>query len=163
MRSAPLVLSAIGCCYGFAAPPAVAEEPAGLAGVWSLQTFVSEDVESKERQAVFGSHPNGYLVLTPSGRLFAILTAEQRAPPLTDADRISAFGSMVAYSGKYHVDGTTFTTKVDIAWNQEWVGTDQVRHYRIEGDTLYIETVPQPNASYGGRTMRFFLSWEREN
>jgi hypothetical protein len=145
--------------------PAVAEVPAALAGVWRLKTFVSEDVQSGERKTVFGRRPNGCLVLTPSGRLFAILTARRRVAtaPLTDADRIAAYDSIIAYSGTYHVEGTTFTTTVDIAWNEGWVGTDQVRHYRIEGNTLYIETLPAPNVDHGGRTMRFLLSWQREN
>jgi hypothetical protein len=130
--------------------PAVGEVPTGLVGVWRLKTFVSEDVQSGERKTVFGSRPNGCLVLTPSGRVFAILTAR-------DAD------SIIAYSGTYHVEGAIFTTMVDVAWDQGWIGTNQVRHYRIEGNTLYIETPPVTNVDHGGRTMRFLLSWKREN
>jgi hypothetical protein len=144
--------------------PAVGEVPTGLAGVWRLKTFVSEDVQSRERKTVFGRRPNGCLVLTPSGRLFAILTARKRAAtaPLTD-DRIAAHDSIIAYSGTYHVEGTIFTTTVDVAWDEDLVGTNQVRHYRIEGTTLYIETPPGPSVDHGGRTMRFLLSWKREN
>ena len=142
--------------------PAVGEVPAGLAGVWRLRTFVSEDVQSGERKTVLGHRPNGCLVLTPSGRLFAILTARERAAtaPLTD-DRIAAYESIIAYSGTYHVEGTIFTTTVDIALNEELVGTNQVRHYRIEGSTLYIETPPTPSADPEGSTVRFLLSWKR--
>jgi len=148
-----------------ARPAAVGEAPAGLAGVWRLNTFVSEDVQSGERKPVFGRHPNGRLVLTPSGRLFAILTQGRRpaTAPRTDADRLAAYGSIIAYSGAYHVEDTTLTTTVDVAWNEEWVGTYQVRHYRIEGSTLYIETPPGPDADHEGRTMRFLLSWKRES
>ena len=35
-----------------------------LAGVWKLQSWVMENVESKETKAVFGERPNGYLILT---------------------------------------------------------------------------------------------------
>jgi len=131
--------------------PAVREERGGLAGVWRLKTFVSEDVQSGERRTVFGRHPNGCLVLTPSGRLFAILTARKRA----------AIAPLIAYSGTYRVEGTTLTTTVDIAWDEGWIGTNVVRHYRIEGNTLYIETPAGPNVDHGGRTMRFLLSWKR--
>jgi len=145
--------------------PAVGEVPAGLAGVWRLKTFVSEDVQSGERKTVLGHRPNGRLVLTSSGQVLAILTARKRAATalLTDADRITAYDSIIAYSGTYHVEGTIFTTTVDIAWNEGWVGTNQVRHYRIEGSTLYIETPPTPSADHGGRTVRFLLSWKRES
>ena len=146
-----------------AVAPGVGEVPAGLAGVWRLKTFVSEDVQSGERKTVLGRRPNGCLVLTPSGRLFAMLTARKRAAIVTDADRIAAYHSIIAYSGTYHVEGTMFTTTVDVAWDEGWVGTNQVRHYRIEGNTLYIENPPAPSADHGGRTMRFLLSWKREN
>jgi len=144
--------------------PAVGEVPAGLAGVWRLKTFVSEDVQSGERKTVFGPHPSGCLVLTPSGRLFAIITAKRPATvSLTDADRIAAYDSILAYSGRYHVEGTILTTMVDVAWDEGWVGTNQVRHYRVEGNILCIETPPAPNVDHGGRTVRFLLSWKREN
>ena len=142
----------------------VGEVPAGLAGVWRLKTFVSEDVQSGERKTVFGRRPNGCLVLTSSGRLFAILTARERAAtaPLTD-DRIAAYESIIAYSGTYHVEGTIFTTTIDVAWDEGWVGTHQVRHYRIKGNTLYIETPAGPSVDHGGRTTRFLLSWKKES
>jgi len=82
---------------------------------------------------------------------------------VTDADRIAAYGSIIAYSGTYQVEGTIFTTTVDIAWDEGWVGTNQVRHYRIEGNTLYIENPPARSADHGGGTKRFLLTWKREN
>jgi hypothetical protein len=39
---------------------------------------------------------------------------------------------------------------------------DQERHFRIEGDKLYIETAPQLNQNFGKR-VRVTLVWEREN
>ena len=43
---------------------------------------------------------------------------------------------MIAYSGRYRVEGSTITTKVEVAWNEAWVGGEQVRHIRFEGDKL---------------------------
>jgi hypothetical protein len=52
---------------------------------------------------------------------------------------------MIAYTGKFRVEGGKFITKVDVAWNEGWVGTDQVRFWRVEGDKLYITSASIPN------------------
>jgi len=92
----------------------------------------------------------------------ALLTAEGRKVPSTAEDREVAFRSAVAYSGRYRVDGNKFVTKVDVAWNEAWVGTDQERFFRIEGDKLYIESPPTANLNRGGQKVRGILVWERE-
>ena len=133
-----------------------------LIGTWKLVSCVMEDVETKEQKLVWGEHPNGYIVLTPSGRWIVVQTAEGRKVPQTDADRTAAFRSMLAYSGRYRTEGDKIIIKVDIAWDESWNGTEQVRFYRIEGDRLHIEAAPQPYANFGGRVMRGILIWARE-
>jgi hypothetical protein len=144
------------------ARPAVADDKDKLYGVWKLTSFVYEDAETKEKKPLFGEHPNGYLILLPSGRVFSIITAEGRKTPQNDAERSDAFRSLLAYSGRFRVDGNKFVTKVDVAWNQAWVGTDQERTYKIDGDALYIISMTQPNVNFGGRMMTGILGWERE-
>jgi hypothetical protein len=46
---------------------------------------------------------------------------------------------MLAYSGKYHTEANKIIINVDIAWDESWTGTQQVRYYKIEGDELHIE------------------------
>lgn len=145
-----------------AARPSVADEKAKLHGVWKLLSYELEDAETKERKLLFGEHPSGYLLLLPSGRMLSMITAEGRKAPQNDAERSDAFRSMLAYSGKFRVDGNKFVTKVDIAWNEAWVGMDQERTYKIDGDTLYIISMTQPNVNFGGRMMTGILSWKRE-
>jgi lipocalin-like protein len=131
-------------------------------GTWKLVSCVWEDVQTKERTLPYGEHPKGYAILTPEGRLMALITAEGREAPRTAEDRDVAFRSAVAYSGRYRVDGNQFVTTVDIAWNEAWVGTDQVRSFRVEGDRLHIESPPTPNLNRGGQMIRGMLIWERE-
>jgi hypothetical protein len=76
-----------------------------------LISCVMEDVETKEQKPVWGEHPNGYVVLTPSGRWIVVQTAEGRTVPQTDEDRRTAFCSMLAYSGKYHPEGDMIIIK----------------------------------------------------
>ena len=74
-------------------------------------------------------------------------TAEGRKAPQIDEDRAAAFRSMLAYSGKYRTEGNRIIINVDIAWDESWNGTEQVRYYRIQGDQLHIEAAPQPYAN----------------
>jgi len=118
-------------------------------GTWKLVSCIFEDVQTKERTLPYGEHPKGYVILTPEGRLMAVITAAGRKPPRTVEDRDVAFRSAVAYSGRYRVDGNQFVTTVDIAWNEAWVGTDQVRFFRREGHRLCIESAPAPHTDTG--------------
>jgi len=149
-------------CVGVALPnvavPQTAKEE--LHGVWKLTSWVIEDSETKERKALLGEHPKGYLILLPTGRMAAVITPEGRRPAMSDEEQAAAFRSLYAYSGKYRLEGSDkFITKVEVAWNEAWVGTDQVRHYKVDGDKLNVVT---PNVVIGGRTVTAILSWERE-
>jgi Lipocalin-like domain len=133
-----------------------------LVGTWRLVSCFMEDVETKERKAVWGERPNGYIILTPQRRWIVVQTSENRKAPLTDEDRAAAFRSMLAYSGKYRTEGNKIIIKVDIAWDESWNGTEQIRYYKIDGDQLRIEAAPQPYAHFGGRVLRGILIWQRD-
>jgi len=140
-----------------------ASDEGALVGVWRLVSWIHEDTETRKRQPLFGEHPTGCLVFTPSGRAVAILTGEGRPLPGTVEDRIAAYATMVAYSGKYRIEGNTLTTRVDIAWDQSLVGSDQMRFFRIDGDRMEIETPPFVIPNSDGRPVRSFLTWQREH
>jgi hypothetical protein len=133
-----------------------------LVGTWKLVSCFMEDIETKEQKLVWGEHPNGYIVLTPTGRWIAVQTAEGRKTPRTDEDRSAAFKSMLAYSGKYRINANKIVIDVDIAWDESWNGTEQVRYYRLEGDRLHIEAAPQPYPAFGGKVMRGVLVWKKD-
>lgn len=42
--------------------------------------------------------------------------------PQTDEERAQALRSMISYSGRYRVEDNKVITKVEIAWNEAWVG-----------------------------------------
>ncbi len=131
-----------------------------LAGNWRLVS--SQAVIDGVAQDLFGPNPNGYLVLTPEGRLAAITTAPGRVPGEGDAARAALHRSMMAYTGRYRVEGNDFVTVVDASWNETWNGTEQRRHFRIEGDRLYIESAPAPSVSVPGKIDFRRVVWERE-
>jgi hypothetical protein len=133
-----------------------------IVGTWALVSVVYEDIASKERTPVYGEHPRGIQIATPEGRWLALMTADGRAIPQTDADRAQALKSMIAYTGRYRVENGQVITKVEAAWNEAWVGGEQVRNIRFEGDRLYIESPPMSHPNINDTTVRVIVVWQRE-
>jgi hypothetical protein len=139
-----------------------ADDKTAIVGTWKLVSVVYEDVATKERTPVLGEHPKGIQIATPEGRWLALVTAEGRQVPKTDAERARALNSMIAYTGRYRVEDGKVITKVEAAWNEAWVGTEQVRAIRFEGNRLYIESPPMPHPNVNDKTVRVIVIWERE-
>jgi hypothetical protein len=100
--------------------------------------------------------------LTREGRSMALTTASDRKPGDGIAERAALHKSMLAYTGKYRIEGDDFITAVELSWNEIWNGSEQRRHYRVEGDRLFIETAPAPSITSPGKTDFRRLVWERE-
>ena len=133
-----------------------------IVGTWKFQSFVREVIGTGERQSEFGERPSGYISYQPDGRMFAMLVGDNRTKPAgavpTDEEKAKLFGSLIAYSGTYTVEGDKVTHKIDVSWNQSWTGGDQVRFYKIEGNTLTITTAINKNPRDGreGRAIAVF-------
>jgi Lipocalin-like domain len=145
------------------AAPAHADDKAAIVGTWKLVSVVYEDVASGERTPVLGEHPKGVQIATPQGRWLALVTAENRPIPKTEAERARALQGMIAYTGRYRVEDGKVITKVEAAWNEAWVGTEQVRAIRFEGNRLFIESPPMPHPNVNDKTVRVIVIWEREH
>jgi hypothetical protein len=143
----------------------LATEKEQLYGTWRLVSDVRQDVETGAKTDNFGKHPQGFLSYSRDGRMSAIEVAEQRPKPtdlakLGDADRAALFRTLLAYAGTFSFDGRVVTHHVDISWNNNWTGTDQVRNVRLEGRMLYITTNVQPSA-IDGKPSIGILTWEK--
>jgi hypothetical protein len=135
-----------------------------LLGTWKLKSYMREVAATGERYNERGEHPSGYLSYSADGRMYAIITWDNRITPHdvvpTDQERIKLFGSMISYAGTYTLDAEKVVHHVDISWNQNWTGTDQVRFYKLEGNTLTITSALAKNFT-DGREGRSILVWER--
>jgi Lipocalin-like domain len=69
---------------------------------------------------------------------------DRKKTPANNADEAQLWETMVAYTGRYHIEGNDFVTMVDVSWDESWVGKEQKRHYKIEGDKLTVVSAPQP-------------------
>jgi len=133
-----------------------------LVGDWKLASFFTEDVQTKERTNVYGEKPDGYLGISPAGRFYGLVTPQRRKAPQSEEEQAAVWRAMLAYTGKLRLDGERFIVDVDAAWNKDWIGTEQVRFWRVEGNRLLITSAPIPNPNAVGRTMIGTLIWERE-
>jgi hypothetical protein len=78
----------------------------------------------------------------------------------TDEEKVELQGSMFAYAGTYTADGEKVVHHVDISWNQSWTGTDLVRLYKLDGNTLTI-TADRAQSSIAGEEGEVILVWKK--
>lgn len=158
MRGATTMMAAVLMGGG----GALAEEVPRPTGLWRLVSYEVEVQASGRMDPVMGAHPTGYAYFTPEGRVFFLLTGEGRKPAKDAAGKAALLDTMVSYTGKVTLEGDRWTARLDAAWNPEWVGTEQTRTFRIEGDRLRVLTPwrVMPNWAAQGPT-RSIVTFEK--
>jgi hypothetical protein len=73
-------------------------------------------------------------------------------------ERAQAFSTMTASAGTYTFSGDKVVHHVEVASLPNWVGTDQERVVKIQGDRVTLATPP---LSRGGVMQTLELTWER--
>ena len=114
-----------------------------LIGTWQLKSFVREIAGTGERYNQLGDHPDGYLNYSPDGRMHVFFVSADQPRPRnepSDEERIKLHKSMLAYGGTYDVSPGKVVHHIDIEWDGKRIGTDQVRLYAIDGETLSLKT-----------------------
>ena len=144
------------------AQPSSADARAKIQGIWRLVSFEVEFQATGERQNFMGENPTGYIIFTPEGRMTVIITKEGRKPATTEQDRADLYKSLVAYTGLYRVEGDKWITKVDVSANPAWVGTEQTRSFKIDGNRLQESTAVMQFAAQPEKGMvRYVLTYEK--
>jgi lipocalin-like protein len=87
-----------------------------LIGNWKLVSW--QVVTGDEAKDLFGTKPKGYMILTREGRAMTVTAAEGRAPGESEPERAALHKSMLAYTGKYRIEGNEFITTVDASWKR---------------------------------------------
>jgi Lipocalin-like domain len=147
------------------------ETPASLTqeflGTWKLVSYVRQDIPTGAKSDVMGPHPQGYINYGRDGRMIVMIVASNRQKPAAAvANPIEAAAllkTMLAYAGTFTVDtnAKTVTHHVQISWDESRTGTDQIRRFKLEGNTLTLTTIaPSPDPATGEKTIRE-LVWEK--
>lgn len=159
-----LLFAAMACALSLSGS-AIAQTKNKLVGTWKLVSVVSKTDQGEVNKTVYGEHPKGFITYGADGRMMVVITEDGRKP-LSINDRVAApieeraqaFSTMTAYAGRYTFSGDKLVHHVEVASIPNWVGTDQSRTAKIQGDRLIISTPPLSR----GLTMQTFeLTWER--
>ncbi|HEX6794745.1 MAG TPA: lipocalin-like domain-containing protein [Casimicrobiaceae bacterium] len=136
-----------------------------LAGTWKLTGWLLRVVGETKDKEPFGPNPKGRLVITPDGYWIVIITAADRRPAKAPEDKVALFDSVLAYSGKYAVDGDKVTVRVDMSANEVFTGPSQVqtRFFTLDGDKLTVRTPEIASAALPGKKIVGTNIFEREH
>jgi hypothetical protein len=135
-----------------------------ILGMWKLLSYEVEPVATGQREFTpnMGKSPTGNLLFTADGRMMVVITGEGRKPAMTDQDKVWLYGSLVAYTGTYRVEGNQWFTKVEVSANPAWVGGEQARFFKVDSDRLQESTAPIQWALHPEKgIVRFILTYER--
>jgi len=139
----------------------------GLVGVWKLVSYTTADPDTGEVFYPFGKNASGYILYTAGGRMAALLQAEGRkrfsagnriSAPVEE--RAEAFSTSTAYTGTYTYTVDRVVHHVEVATNPDWLGSDQMRYPKVEGNRLTITTPPLPTRPEGKLRVSV-LVWDR--
>jgi len=134
-----------------------------LAGSWKLLSAQVEMADTGQRINLYGPKPMGRAILTEGGYVTFILAAADRPVPTAESDGAGLFKSMMAYTGTYRLeDGDKIITSVDVAWHPGWIGSEQVRFFKLDGNVLSIRSALQTHPNFPGRELYGVLEWQRE-
>ena len=134
--------------FGMLAPPARGADNAAIVGTWRITSFSVLTLETNEVTHPNGENPLGFIQYSPGGHMLVFLSSRNQKKPAgaayTDAERADAHKSVfAAYAGRYTVEGNKVVHQVIGSWRPDWVGTDLVRFFEINGNKLSIKTAPQ--------------------
>src|SRR6266446_2951381 len=151
------------CCLfrtGFSVADDAAKQ---LAGTWKIVSLITS-FDRGDTVEPFGPNPKGRLVLTPEGQWIIILTGANRRLAKSIDEKATLLDSMLAYSGKYIIDGNRMTIRVDMSSNEIYSGANQnqTRFFNIEGDKPTIRTPEIESAVRPGQKAVGTITFERE-
>ena len=118
-----------------------------LIGNWKLaswQVVTGNEANTSSRSA------EGLMILTREGRAMTVTTAETRTSGESEARRAALHRSMLAYTGKYRIEGNEFVATVDASWNEGWNGSGGGR-VQARRRQSFVESAPAPSIVSPGK------------
>lgn len=132
-------------------------------GTWKLVSY--ENRSGDQVTYPVGKNPVGYIMYNAEGYMAVALMASNRKRFSsidimggTTEEIVAAYGTYLSYCGKYAVTEDRVIHHVEVSSYPNWIGQDQVRFYKFEGNKLILST---PFMILGGKQQRGYLIWER--
>jgi Lipocalin-like domain len=132
-----------------------------LLGSWRLISWEEREAGC-DVQFPLGPNPIGQISYDASGRMSAQLMRPNQTPfasedwrEATVEEKSAAWSNYFGYFGTYTIDeiNSTVVHHIEGSWFPSLVGTDQIRHFRFEGEQIILDADTQ----WGGVR----IVWER--
>jgi hypothetical protein len=137
-----------------------------LIGTWRLRSWKTVRTDGSEVHPL-GEDATGYIFYNHDGYVSVAIMAAGRVPyrdtdPLGGApeERSQAISTYVSYAGPFEVsaDGDAVIHHIEVSSFPNWVGDDQLRFVKLDGDLLTLSTKPMTFQGVEGTAE---LVWER--
>lgn len=131
-----------------ASPAAVFAQ--GIEGRWKLMAAEDLRADGSVARYPWGSNPVGSIVVEGGSCYVQIMSSDVPAfkgtTPINEQMQAMLLSSYIAYSGPCTINTaeSSVTLKVEAAWRPNYVGTEQKRFFKIEGNRLFFG--PGPNS-----------------
>lgn len=134
-------------------------------GTWKLVSTEEQLRDGSTRPYTdIGEKASGYLMYTEDGHMCAMLMKPGRSnwtndeEHATDAEKISAASGFTSYCGRYVIDESSQTVVhyPEVAFRPNFIGTEQERPYRFEGNRLIFSGTVAT-----GEVRRWTITWEK--
>ena len=120
---------------------------ADIVGSYRVGTVERETPDGALRQP-FGAHPDGILVYGADGMTAAVVGTSRRQAlamdlltetmAATESELAAAYLSAYGFAGTYEVVGEVVHHRILVSTVANWIGTEQVRPFSIDGDVLVL-------------------------
>lgn len=137
-----------------------------LVGAWKLVSWRIDYSDGRPTSYPFGEDAEGLIMYTPNGYMNALLHRGARGPVSTqyvreapEGEKAALFDSFMQYAGPFRIEGQDVIHQVEHALNPDLVGTEQLRHVALDGDTLNLSGEEKIEAAGLSRFHR--VEWRR--
>ncbi|PHZ60204.1 hypothetical protein CRG86_002985 [Photobacterium leiognathi] len=128
-----------------------------IIGAWDLLSFKHTVIETGVESDIMGDTPCGRIIFTSDGFVSVFISKQGREDFNKDNEKL--YKTMMAYMGKYTLDGDKCNFYIDRTWDPDWMDITLQRQIAFDGDTLIITTLPQ--IGIDGKLSTAKLTWKK--
>lgn len=134
-------------------------------GLWQIVAW-EQLYDDGRRELPMGERLEGFIRYSPDGRMACMIGRADRARfekggqwNAPDEEKARAYDSMLAYAGRFRIDGDTVTHFVELSLFPNWKGGEQKRRFELRADGTLALTARLEEGTAQARTAR--LLWRR--
>ncbi len=135
-----------------------------LIGTWRLISYEARTGDGAVSYPL-GKNPSGFILYSEDGYMSVTMMSANRTNYAssdlragTPEEKLAAAETYLSYSGRYTFEGDRVLHHVEVSFFPNRVGTTQVRHLTLSGNTVTLRT---PAMLISGEQQTAELVWQR--